>query len=113
MEKLKTLHQLLEMTEEAKRLASEGLQTERVKSLVVEIRRIAQKEHQRLGGVQRQGESSIPTRYQLCMIGVREECNFGRAMTVPSIVDLSARFSRIHEEIDRTIKEIKASSRIM
>jgi hypothetical protein len=112
VEKLQILNTLLEMTKEAERLASEGVETELIRSLIADIRRKAQREHEKLRANHRQSDCSIPTRYELCMIGIREEFDFGRA-PLPNVVALIARFSRIHEEIDRTIKEIKASSRIM
>ena len=112
VEKLKTLNTLLEMTKEAERLASEGIETELIRSLIADISRKAQREHEKLRGNHRQSDCSIPTRFELCMIGIREEFDFGRA-PLPNVVTLIARFSRIHEEIDRTIKEIKASSRIL
>lgn len=112
MEKLKTLDMLLGMTKEAERLASEGAQVERIKTLTAEIRRKAQKEHERLRGDQRRRESSIPTRYELCMIGIREEFDFGRT-SFPNMLALRARLSRICEEIDRTIKEINAKHLVM
>jgi hypothetical protein len=112
VEKLNTLSTLLEMTQEAERLASEGEQMERIKTLIVEIRRKAQQEHQRIRGDWRQRDSPNPTRYELCMIGIREELSLGRS-AVPTMLTLSASFGRIHEEIDRTIKEIKAKHKVM
>lgn len=112
MERLKALNILLDLTKEAERLALEGVQTERIKILIGDIRRKTQQEQEKLGRVQRQPESFIPTRYQLCMIGIREECNFGRS-SFPSTDALGGRLGRIHEEIDRTIREIKAAGRIM
>ena len=107
VEKLKTLNTLLEMTKEAERLALEGEQMELIKTLIAEIRRKAQQEHKGIRGDQGRRESPIPTRYELCMIGIREEFSHGRK-TIPSMQALNASFCRIHEEIDRTIKEIKA-----
>ena len=112
MQRLNTLNMLLEMTKEAERLASEGVQTERINTLIGSIRRKAHEEQEKLGRDQRQSESFIPTRYQPCMIGIREECNFGRS-SIPSVSALGGRLGRIREEIDRTIKEMKVSSRIM
>ena len=112
MENLKTLTTLLEMTKEAEKLASEGEQIERIKTLITEIRRKVQQEHERIRGDQGRRESPNPTRYELCMIGIREEFGRGRK-SIPTMPALSASFFRIHEELDRTIKEIKASSRIM
>ena len=112
VEKLNTLSTLLEMTQEAERLASEGEQMERIKTLIVEIRRKAQQEHERIRGEWRRSDSPNPTRYELCMIGIREEFSHGRK-TIPSMQALNASFCRIHEEIDRTIKEIKGKHKVM
>lgn len=112
MEKLRTLNTLLEMTKEAERLASEGAHMETIKALIAEIRRRARTERENLKGDQRKRELSIPTRYELCMIGIREEFDFGRT-PVPNMLALSARFSHVREEIDRTIKEINAKRRVM
>jgi hypothetical protein len=109
---LKALGTLLEMTKEAEKLASEGEQMERIKTLIAGIRRKAQLEHERTRGDQRPRESANPTRYELCMIGIREE--FGRgSKSIPNLPALSASFSRIHEEIDKTIQEIKAKDLVM
>ena len=108
---LKALNTLLEMTNEAAKLSSEGEQVERIKTLISEIRRKAQLEHERIRG-KRPRESPNPTRYELCMIGIREE--FGRGIkSVPNLPALSASLRRIHEEIDRTIREIKAKQLVM
>lgn len=112
MERLKALDVLLELTKEAERLALEGTQAERIKVLMSDIRRKAREEQEKLGRVQRESEAFIPTRYQLCMIGIGEECNFGRS-SFPSMAALGGRMGRIREEIDRTIREIKAVGRIM
>jgi hypothetical protein len=95
------------MTKEAERLASEGAPMERIKVLIAGIRHKARVEQEGLRGDPRQKEPSIPTRFELCMIGIREEFHFGRT-SVLSMVVLSARFGRVREEIDRTIKEINA-----
>ena len=112
MQRLNTLNMLLEMTKEAERLASEGVQTERINTLMAKIRRKAHEEQEKLGRDQRQSESFIPTRYELCMIGISEECSFGRS-SIPGVSALGGRLGRIREEIDRTIKEVKVNSRIM
>lgn len=111
MEKLKTLNELLGITLEAEGLASDGMETDSLRSLFREIRRIAQKEHTKLR-VNNQRDSLSPTRYQLCMIGILEECDLGRT-SPPSLVGLQARLRRMHEDIERTIKEIKAAPQIM
>lgn len=108
MDNLDTLNALLDMTTEAEELAPDVEKSERLRSLFVEIRQKAKSEHDRLRRDQRQ----IETSYQLCMIGILEECNFGR-ISWQNVAGLDARLRRIREEIVRTIKEIKANRRIM
>jgi uncharacterized small protein (DUF1192 family) len=112
VEKLRTLNTLLEMTKEAVTLASEGGSVERITTLTAEIRRTARQEHERVRRGQESRLSPNPTRYELCMIGICEEIGRGNKplLNMPA---LSASFSRIHEEIDRTIKEIKAKHLVM
>ena len=105
LQKLKTL---LEMTTEAEELASAVVKSERLRSLVAEIRHKAKAEHDRL----RQDPQQMETRYQLCMIGILEEFDFGKT-SWPNVKGLEARLGRIHEEIDRTIREVKSSRPIM
>lgn len=112
VEKLKTLNALPEMTKEAGKLASEGDEMERIKTLIAEIRRKAQQEHERIRGDQGRRESPDPPRYELCMIGIREEFSHG-PKSIPNMPTLSASLSRIREEIDRTIKGIEAKSSAM
>jgi hypothetical protein len=54
----------------------------------------------------------METPYQLCMIEILEECDFGR-VTWQNVSGLDARLRRIHEEIDRTIQGIKPNRLIM
>ena len=111
MEKLKTLDQLLEITSQAEGLASDGVDTDTLRSLFGKIRRIAQEEHAK-NKEHTQRDALSPTRYQLCIIGIVEECNLNRSSSL-SLVGLQGRLSRMHEDISRTIKEIKASRQIM
>ncbi len=108
MDNLDTLNALLDMTIEAKELSSDVEKSERLRTLVVEIRQKAKSEHDRF----KRDLRPIETRYQLCMIGILEECNFGRVSWL-NVMGLDARLGRIHEDIDRTIKEIKSIRRIM
>jgi hypothetical protein len=112
VEKLQMLNTLLEMTKEAERLASEGEQMERIKTLSAEIQSTAHKEYARVRGGQGWRVTPNPTRYELCMIGIREELSH-RSTVIPTMPAWSASFGRIHEEIDRTIKEIKAKHTAM
>jgi hypothetical protein len=108
MDRLEVLKTLLRLTTEAEELAPVAMGSERLRSLIGEIRRKARAEHDRLRQVQR----PIESRYQLCMIGILEECNFGKA-SWPELIGVDARLRRIHEEIDRTIKEVKADRLIL
>jgi hypothetical protein len=108
MNSLEVLKTLLTMTTEAEKLASDFEKSDRLRILLIDIRRKAKEENDRL----RQDQGQIETRYQLCMIGILEECNFGRA-SWQSMVGVDSKLGRIHEEIVRTIKEIKANRLIM
>jgi hypothetical protein len=108
MDNLHTLNALLDMTIEAEELASDIEKSERLRSLIVEIRSKAKEEHNRL----RRDQRRIETPYQICMIDILDECNFGK-VSWPNVMGLDARLGRIHEEIVRTIKEVKANRRIM
>ena len=108
MDHLDTLRALLDMTIEAEELSSNLEKSARLRSLVVEIRQKAKDEHKRLRRDSRPTES----RYALCMIGILEECDFGK-VSWPNVMGLEARLGRIHEDIVRTIKEIKDNRRIM
>ena len=114
MDNLDTLNSLLDMTTEAEELASNFGKSERLRSLIEEIRQKAKDEHDRLRRDKRQIETQyqFETQYQLCMIGILEECNFGR-VPWPNVIGLDARLGRIHEEIVRTMKQINANRRIM
>ncbi len=86
------------MTTEAEDLTSDFEKSERLRSLVVEIRRKAKVvEHDRL----KRNRRSTETRYQLCMIGIPGECNFSR-VTWANAAGLETRLHRIPEDIDRT-----------
>lgn len=108
MDDLETLNALLDMTKEAEELASDTVKSERLRSLVVEIRWKAKDEYNRL----KRDRRKIETRYQLCMIGILEECDFGR-VSWRNVTGLEARLCRIREEIERTIQEIKSKRLIM
>jgi len=108
MDNLETLNAMLDMTKEAEELASDIEKSELLRSLVVEIRQKAKDEHNRL----KRDRQRIETRYQLCMIGVLEELDFGR-VSWQNLIGLEARLFRIREEIERTIQEIKSSRLIM
>jgi hypothetical protein len=108
MERIEVLKTLLQLTEDAEELAPVALGSEHLRSLIGEIRRKAKEEHDRLRQVRR----PIESRYQLCMIGILEESDFGKA-SWQNLTDLDARLRRIHEENDRTIKKAKAERVIM
>jgi hypothetical protein len=108
MDNLDTLNALLDMTKEAEELASDVERSEHLRSLVAEIRSKAKDEHIRL----RREQRKIETRYQFCMIGILEELDFGK-VSWQNVIGLWARLGRIHEDIDRTMAEIKADRLIM
>jgi len=104
MDNLETLNALLDMTSEAAELASDIEKPERLRLLVVKMRSKAREERARL----RRDHPKIETRYELCMIGVLEELDFGKEPW-QRVAGLEARLGRIREDIDRTIAEIKAN----
>ena len=75
MDRLQVLKTMLQLTIEAEELALNDMGLERHRSLIGEIRRKAKEEHDPL----RRDRQPIETRYQLCMIGILEECDFGKA----------------------------------
>jgi hypothetical protein len=107
MDNLETLNALLDMTKEAEEMASDVEKSERLRSLVVEIKSKAKEECNRL-----RGDRKIETRYALCMIEILEELDFGR-VSWQNVIGLEVRLGRIREEIERTISEIKANRLIM
>jgi hypothetical protein len=107
LDNLETLNALLDMTKEAEEWASDIEKPERLRSLVVEMRNKAIEERKRLRRYQH-----IETRYELCMIGILEELDFGRT-SWQNVIGLEARLGRIREDIDRTIQEIKSNRSIM
>jgi hypothetical protein len=107
MDNLETLNALLDMTKEAEELVSDDVKSERLRSLVVEMRSKAKEECKRL-----RRDQQIETRYGLCMIEILEAFDFGR-VSWQNITGLEARLNRIHQGIDTTLKEIKANRLIM
>ena len=107
MNSLETLNALLDMTKEAEELASDVGKSDRLRSLVGEIRGKAIEERKRFKRYEHR-----ETRYELCMIGILEELDFGR-MSWRNLIGLEARLGRIREEIERTIQEIKTARSIM
>jgi hypothetical protein len=106
MDNLETLNALRDMTKEAEDLASDIEKSDRLRSLVAEIRSKAKEEGTRSRRDQKE------TGYSLCMIGILEELDFGR-VSWQHVIGLEARLGRIHEDIDRTIQETKANRLIM
>jgi len=104
---LETLNALLDMTHEAEELTSDIAKPERLRFLVVEMRSKASVERKRL-----RRNQPLETRYELCMIGILEELDFGKA-SWQNVIGMESRLARIREEIDRTIQEIKSNRLIM
>ena len=112
MEKLRTLTELLRMATEARKVAPDAAQVVRLKALIGDMRRAAHDASARQRTAQKRRDLYIPTRFELCVLGIQEELNFGRKP--PSdIGGLEARFSRICEEIERTMRDIKANRHVM
>jgi hypothetical protein len=108
MNDLETLDALLDMTKEAEELASDIEKPERLRSIVLEIRLKAKEELNRL----RRDRLPMETPYQLCMIGILEELDFGN-VSWQNVTGVDARLRRIREDIDRTIGDIRANRLIM
>jgi hypothetical protein len=74
MDNLETSNALLDMAKEAEELASDVEKPERLRSLVAEMRSKAREERRRLS----RGKQQLATAYELCMIGILDEFDFGR-----------------------------------
>jgi hypothetical protein len=107
VDQLDMLNALLDMTAEAEELTSDIEKPERLRLLVVEMKSQARDECKRL-----RRNRQLKTRYELCMTGILEELDFGK-MSWRDVFGLDSRLSRIREEIDRTIQEIKTNRKIM
>jgi len=99
--------ELLQMTGQAQELLSEFGMPQRLRQLLVDMRSRAREEGKRLSH-HRKG-----TRYDLCLIGIIEEFYFLDKTDWETVVGLDLRLSRIREEIERTMQEIKAKRKIM
>jgi hypothetical protein len=102
MDHLETLNALLNMTHEADELTSDIAKPERLRLLVLEMKSNARQERTRL-----RRDHRMETRYELCMIGILEEFDFGR-VAWQNVIGLKSRLARIREEINRTIEETKS-----
>jgi hypothetical protein len=100
------------MATEARKAAPDAAQVVRLKTLIVDMRRAAHDASARQRTAQRQRAPHIPTRFELCVIGIQEELNFG-GKPPSDIGGLEARFSRICEEIERTMRDIEANQHVM
>lgn len=99
------------MATEAQKVAPDVAQVVRLKALIADMKRAAHDASARQRTAQKQRDSRNPTRFELCVIGIQEELDFGRKP--PSDLGcLEARFSRICEEIERTIRDIKANRNV-
>lgn len=107
MDNLETLNALLDMAKEAEELASDVEKPERLRSLVAEMGSKAREVRKRLS----RGKQ-LATGYEVCMIGILDEFDFGRT-SWQNVTDLESRLRRIREELEQTIKEIKANRLIM
>lgn len=107
VDELKTLTALLDITNSAWALATEAEKPERLKQLVAELRAKAREERRHMR------RDRIGTRYELCMIGILEELSFVDRVSWNKVLGLNMRLTRIREEIERTIVEIKDRRKIM
>lgn len=101
MNHLETLNALLDMAKEAEELVSDVEKSDRLRSLVVEMKSKAGEDRRRL----RRGKQQLATPYELCMIEILDQFDFGRT-SWQNVTGLDARLGRIREEIEWTIKEI-------
>ena len=74
MNHLETLNALLDMAKEAEELVSDVEKSDRLRSLVVEMRSKAREERRRLS----RGKQQLATAYELCMIEILDQFDFGR-----------------------------------
>lgn len=108
MDNLETLRALLDITIEAEALASEIEKPIRLRELVVELGSKANQERKLL---KRYGRPPA-TRYERCLIGIQEELNFGK-LPWQDVVGLDLKLNRIREEIEQTMRDVKANRKIM
>ena len=106
LEQLRTLHELHRLTKAAEGITPGSGQTLRLKSAIAAIKVRAQREQKRLRKEERNRDFFNPTRYELCLAGIREQLTFG-TMSPSNVVGLEARLKRICEEIEKTIQDIK------
>jgi hypothetical protein len=113
MKKLRTLTELLKMASEARKVASDPAQVVRLKSLIADMKRRAHDASARQRRTaQKQRESYSPTRFEVCVTGIREELDFGRR-PLSGIGGLEARLSRICDQIERTIQDANAAPQVL
>jgi hypothetical protein len=104
--------ELHRMATEAQKVFPDAAQVVRLKALIGAMKRTAHDASARQRTAQKRRDSYVPTRFELCVMGIREELNFG--VNPPSDLGaLEARLSRICEEIERTIRDVKAHRNVM
>jgi hypothetical protein len=106
LEQLRTLHELHRLTKAAEEITPGSGQTLRLKSAIAAIKVRAQQEQKRLRKEERNRDFFNPSRYELCLAGIREQLTFG-TMSPSNVEDLAARLKRISEEIEKTIQDMK------
>ena len=109
MKNLRTLTELHRMATEARKVAPDATQVVRLKELIGNMKRAVHDASARHRTAQKRRESYIPTRFELCVTGLQEELNFG-GKPPSDIGGLEARLSRICEEIERTIRDIRSQN---
>jgi hypothetical protein len=106
LEQLRTLNELFRLTQAAEGITPGSGQTARLKSAIAAIKVRAQREQKRLRKEGRNRDFFNPSRYELCLAGIREQLTFG-TISPSNVVDLEARLKRICEEIEKTMQDMK------
>lgn len=100
------------MATEARKVASDPAQLVRLKALIANMKRAAHDASARQRRTaQKHRDSYIPTRFELCVTGIREELDFGRR-PLSELGSLEARLSSICDQIERTIKDANAAQQV-
>lgn len=106
LEQLRALNELHRLTKTAEEITLGSGQTVRLKSAIAAIKVMAQREQKRLRKEERNRDFFHPSRYEVCLAGIREQLTFG-TISPSNVVDLKARLERICVEIEKTIEDMK------
>ena len=75
------------------------------------MRQRAKQNYEQEKGMRRRFRIVDPTRFELCMLGIREELTLGRA-TFQNVPAVEARLRRVSEDIERVRKELAANRQL-